>query len=76
MKNIHYVSTGRNVFYFHTRTKTGRSKRLQIVGSEPFVQVFSEDAKALQLTDGEMVAVKSRRGEAKQESSRRPLRGS
>ena len=58
-----HLSTGRNVFHFHTRTKTGRSKRLQSADSEPFVQVSSEDAEALQLTNGEMVVVRSRRGE-------------
>lgn len=58
-----HLSTGRNVFHFHTRTKTGRNKRLQSADSQPFVQVSSEDAEALQLTNGEMVVVQSRRGE-------------
>lgn len=56
------LSTGRNVLHFHTRTKTGRSKRLEEADSEPWVRVSSADAEALQLSDGEIVMVKSRRG--------------
>jgi predicted molibdopterin-dependent oxidoreductase YjgC len=29
------LSTGRNVFHFHTRTKTGRARRLQQADQEP-----------------------------------------
>lgn len=56
------LSTGRNVFQFHTRTKTGRSKRLQEAYPEPIVQISETDAQSLQLTNGEMVVVRSRRG--------------
>ena len=58
-----HLSTGRNALHFHTRTKTGRSKRLQEADPEPWVQVSTEDAEALELSEGEMVLVKSRRGE-------------
>ena len=57
-----HLSTGRNVYHFHTRTKTGRSKALQKAYSEPFVQVSTEDAAELDLHQGEEVTVKSRRG--------------
>lgn len=57
-----HLSTGRNVYHFHTRTKTGRSKRLQQAYPEPTVTVSVSDAKALRLTDGEMVVIRSRRG--------------
>jgi anaerobic selenocysteine-containing dehydrogenase len=56
------LSTGRNVFHFHTRTKTGRARRLQQADQEPIVQISVEDAKALHLTEGELVIVRSRRG--------------
>ncbi|KAF7713009.1 Uncharacterized protein PECH_007245 [Penicillium ucsense] len=56
------LSTGRNVFHFHTRTKTGRSKRLHQAYPEPKITVSPADAENLQLTDGEMVVVRSRRG--------------
>lgn len=56
------LSTGRNVFHFHTRTKTGRARRLQQADQEPIVQISVEDAQALHVTEGEMVVVRSRRG--------------
>jgi anaerobic selenocysteine-containing dehydrogenase len=56
------LATGRNVYHFHTRTKTGRSKRLQEAYPEPMIQISATDAKGLGLTEGEMVVVRSRRG--------------
>lgn len=56
------LSTGRNVYHFHTRTKTGRSRRLQQAYPEPKVVVSENDARDLQLSDGEIVVVRSRRG--------------
>ncbi len=56
------LSTGRNVYQFHTRTKTGRAKVLQEACPEPVVQVSKEDAESLGIEDGEEVLVKSRRG--------------
>lgn len=56
------LSTGRNVYQFHTRTKTGRAKRLQEAYPEPIVQISVEDARALHIAGGEMVIVRSRRG--------------
>ncbi|KAE8327547.1 hypothetical protein BDV39DRAFT_192740 [Aspergillus sergii] len=56
------LSTGRNVFHFHTRTKTGRARRLQQADPQPFVRISEADARALYLTGGEMVVVRSRRG--------------
>lgn len=49
-------------YHFHTRTKTGRSKRLQQANPEPNVTISPTNAKALQLTEGEMVVVRPRRG--------------
>ncbi|KKZ67898.1 nitrate reductase-like protein [[Emmonsia] crescens] len=57
-----HLTTGRNVYHFHTRTKTGRSKRLQDADSEPVIHVSRADAEALHLANGEMVVVRSRRG--------------
>jgi ferredoxin-nitrate reductase len=56
------LSTGRQVFHFHTRTKTGRSKALRRGAGEPFVQVSEEDAKVLGIEDKEEALVRSRRG--------------
>lgn len=57
------LSTGRNVYHFHTRTKTGRSKPLQDAFSEPIIHLHTEDASNLGIKDGDQVVVRSRRGE-------------
>lgn len=67
------LSTGRNVYHFHTRTKTGRSKQLQAAAPDPQVQISAEDAKELDITDGEDVLVQSRRGEVEMTASVRPI---
>ncbi|KXX77641.1 Nitrate reductase [Madurella mycetomatis] len=55
------LSTGRNVYHFHTRTKTGRTA-LQKACPEPEVRVSEKDAAKFGVADGEMVVVRSRRG--------------
>jgi ferredoxin-nitrate reductase len=57
-----WLTTGRLVYHFHTRTKTGRSKELQDAAPDSFVQVSIADAEKYQLEEGEMVQVISRRG--------------
>jgi formylmethanofuran dehydrogenase subunit D len=57
------LSTGRNVYHFHTRTKTGRSKPLQDASSEPIVRINDIDAADLGICNGDQVIVSSRRGE-------------
>lgn len=56
------LSTGRHVYHFHTRTKTGRSKELQAAAPAPWVELNKEDAAAANVKDGENVVVRSRRG--------------
>lgn len=56
------LSTGRNVYHFHTRTKTGRSKLLQEACPEPNIRISTEDAAKLNVQAGEEVVVRSRRG--------------
>ncbi|KAL4939129.1 hypothetical protein BDV06DRAFT_231248 [Aspergillus oleicola] len=58
-----YLSTGQNVFHFHTRTKTGRSRRLQGADPEPCMIVCEAYAEELGISAGEMVLVRSRRGQ-------------
>ncbi|CAI4210456.1 unnamed protein product [Parascedosporium putredinis] len=60
------LSTGRNVYQFHTRTKTGRSE-LQRADPEPEARISASDAKRFDITDGEMVILRSRRGRAANE---------
>jgi predicted molibdopterin-dependent oxidoreductase YjgC len=56
-----WLTTGRNVYHFHTRTKTGRTK---LNDAEPhmYVEVNPVDAKQHGLNDGDRVKVSSRRG--------------
>ena len=56
------LTTGRAVYHFHTRTKTGRSQALNDAAPDAFVQVNAEDAERLGIADGELVDVASRRG--------------
>jgi anaerobic selenocysteine-containing dehydrogenase len=56
------LTTGRVVYHFHTRTKTGRSKELQQAAPDAFIQLSEEDAARYQIKEGDMVEVSSRRG--------------
>jgi ferredoxin-nitrate reductase len=56
------LTTGRVVYHFHTRTKTGRSKELVDAAPDAYVQISAEDAAKYGLKDGDMVEVTSRRG--------------
>ena len=42
-----FLSTGRIIYHFHTRTKTGRSRELQRAAPEPFVEMAGADAERL-----------------------------
>jgi ferredoxin-nitrate reductase len=55
-------TTGRVVHQFHTRTKTGRSRRLQRAAPDPWVELSAADAERLGIADGDRVRVESPRG--------------
>jgi anaerobic selenocysteine-containing dehydrogenase len=57
-----WALTGRLVYHFHTRTKTGRSRELRDAAPEAFVQMHEADARRLGIAEGDMVEVASRRG--------------
>lgn len=57
-----WLTTGRLVYHFHTRTKTGRSKALNDAAPDGYVQLATEDAARYDIADGDMVEVTSRRG--------------
>ena len=57
------LTTGRVLFHFHTGTLTRRSPSLNELLSEGYVEVNPTDAEKLEISEGEMVKVKSRRGE-------------
>ena len=56
------LSTGRGVYHFHTRTKTGRDRHLARAGGDSFVQLSIEDASTYGITDGDLCLVESARG--------------
>jgi ferredoxin-nitrate reductase len=56
------LTTGRTVYHFHTRTKTGRSRRLQEAAPEVWVEVSATDAERLGIGEGDLVRAESRRG--------------
>jgi predicted molibdopterin-dependent oxidoreductase YjgC len=58
-----FLSTGRTRFHYHTGTMTRRSRGLNWVAPEGFIEMNPEDAAALDVGNGERVRVISRRGE-------------
>ncbi len=54
--------TGRLKYQFNTRTRTGRSPKLNIGAPEGFVNIHPEDAGQLGIVEGNEVEVMSRRG--------------
>ena len=57
-----WLTTGRLVYHFHTRTKTGRSKELHDAAPDGYVQISEQDAAKYSIAEGDMIAVTSRRG--------------
>ena len=57
-----WLTTGRLVYHFHTRTKTGRAKALNDAAPDAFVQISVEDADKYNITEGDWIEVESRRG--------------
>ena len=57
------LSTGRRLYHYHTRTQTGRCVGSNDLLGEETADISPEDAAALSIQDGEMIRVKSRRGQ-------------
>jgi anaerobic selenocysteine-containing dehydrogenase len=57
--------TGRTVYHFHTRTRTGRAPELQAAAPEVWVEVSAHDAHTFGLREGDLVEVRTRRGEVR-----------
>ncbi len=55
-------TTGRTVYHFHTRTKTDRARQLHHAAPDAWVEISSADAQHLDIHEGDMVRVESRRG--------------
>lgn len=56
------LETGRSVYHFHTRTKTGHSPELTAAAPTVWVELAASEAESRGLTDGDLVEVRSRRG--------------
>ncbi|MBM2615679.1 molybdopterin-dependent oxidoreductase [Actinoplanes sp. LDG1-06] len=54
--------TGRTVWQFHTRTKTGRVPELDRHAPSVWVELHESDAGALRIADGDVVRIESPRG--------------
>ena len=57
------LSTGRRLYHYHTRTQTGRCPGLNDLLSEETADIAPADAARLGVQTGELVRVRSRRGE-------------
>lgn len=57
-----WLTTGRLVWHWHTRTKTGRSPILHMAAQHGYVEIHTEDAKKMSIVQGEMVRITSPRG--------------
>jgi anaerobic selenocysteine-containing dehydrogenase len=54
--------TGRTVYHFHTRTKTGRVPQLQAAAPDVWVELSQTDAKEAGITEGDLVEISTPRG--------------
>jgi formate dehydrogenase alpha subunit len=57
------LTTGRILFHYHTGTMTRKSKALETVAPEAFIEVNEKDAEQMGIGEGELLTVTSRRGE-------------
>jgi anaerobic selenocysteine-containing dehydrogenase len=56
------LTTGRTVYQFHTRTKTGRAPQLHHAAPDSWVELSPDDASARGIAEGDTVRVESARG--------------
>jgi anaerobic selenocysteine-containing dehydrogenase len=56
------LTTGRTVYQFHTRTKTGRAPELDAAAPDVWIELHPDDAARYGITDGDLVGVASPRG--------------
>jgi len=56
------LNTGRTLYHFHTRTKTGRASQLHDAAPEVWVELAKVDASRLDVREGDIVEVRTPRG--------------
>lgn len=54
--------TGRTIYHFHTRTKTGRTPELQKAAPDVWVELCAEDAYAAGIYEGDLTEISTPRG--------------
>ncbi|HWR57316.1 MAG TPA: molybdopterin dinucleotide binding domain-containing protein, partial [Thermodesulfovibrionales bacterium] len=71
------LSTGRQLFQYHTGTMTRKTKAIEKVAPHSYVEIHPDDAAALSIVDGQRIKVSSRRGSIELAAmvTERPLRG-
>lgn len=57
-----WLTTGRTVYQFHTRTKTGRAPQLNDAAPQVWVELSAGDAERRGIRDGDMTEIRSARG--------------
>lgn len=63
MEYPYILTTGRILYHYHTMTMTGREDGLNELAPDSFVEINEITANKLDIEDGEMIKVSSRRGE-------------
>lgn len=58
-----WLTTGRRLQTYHTRTQTGRSSGIEYLAPEEYLEVHPDNVQKWGLTDGGWAKVRSRRGE-------------
>jgi anaerobic selenocysteine-containing dehydrogenase len=66
--------TGRTVYHFHTRTKTGRAPELEAAAPDAWVELCSKDADRLGISEGDMLRVSSPRASVEAPARLREVR--
>jgi len=57
-----FLTTGRLVYHWHTRSKTGRVPELQAAAPDAYVELSEVDAEKYGVAEGDLVEVVTRRG--------------
>ncbi|WP_407285182.1 molybdopterin dinucleotide binding domain-containing protein [Streptomyces sp. BP-8] len=69
-----YLTTGRSVYHWHTRTKTARAPELNNAAPDVWGEVRPRDAERPGIAEGDLVRVTSRRGDVEAPAVRRGTR--
>ncbi len=56
------LTTGRNLYQYHTGTMTRKNKPIEAHAGEPYVEINPADTKRIGISDGDTIRVMSRRG--------------